>query len=139
MINANFSYKKIKVLVEGGADINYKFPNGQTPLTNIIDLQCGKDYYKVLEYLIVEKKGIVNQSYYVHQEDDNIDLEFKPVDTLREWVFDLDSDEYKIKKNIIEEFKRQGVDYYATPIPEDTLEYIKKEYPATWQEYIKVY
>jgi hypothetical protein len=61
------------------------------------------------------------------------------VDILRNWVYDLDSDKYKIKMEIGAEFVRQGVNYWETKIPESTLEHIKKRYPDTWEEYIKKY
>ena len=63
-----------------------------------------------------------------------------PVNLLRNWwIYPLDSEEYKIKMEIVKEFERQGVDYSATPIPDWVLEKIKRQYPDTWEEYIKVY
>jgi len=40
---------------------------------------------------------------------------------------------------IVDEFARQDVDYWATEIPENELWIIKNMYPDTWEEYIKVY
>jgi hypothetical protein len=40
---------------------------------------------------------------------------------------------------IVEEFKRQGVDYWKTKIPDIQLKHIKKKYPDSWLEYIKKY
>lgn len=65
---------------------------------------------------------------------------FYPVDILRDWVYDLDSEKYKIKMEIVAEFARQGVNYWETKITNiRTLEHIKKRYPNTWEEYIKKY
>jgi hypothetical protein len=44
-----------------------------------------------------------------------------------------------MKMEIIEEFMRQGVNYWDTEIPERTLEQIKHIYPNTWEKYIKKY
>ncbi|WP_318679760.1 hypothetical protein [Treponema sp.] len=44
-----------------------------------------------------------------------------------------------MKNEIIQDCKNQGIDYYSEPIPEETLDKIKKLYPDTWEEYIKVY
>lgn len=40
---------------------------------------------------------------------------------------------------IVDEFARQGIYYWATEIPKYTLEHIQKLYPDTWEEYIKRY
>ncbi|MFT8350500.1 hypothetical protein [Clostridium saccharoperbutylacetonicum] len=40
---------------------------------------------------------------------------------------------------IVDEFERQGIDYWKTKIPKDRLEQIKKIYPDAWEEYIKKY
>jgi len=62
-----------------------------------------------------------------------------PVNILRDhsWVFPLDSKEYKLKQDIIAEFKRQGVDYYATPISDSTKYHIKYTYPDNYEEMLE--
>jgi len=40
--------------------------------------------------------------------------------------YPLDSEEYRIKMEIVEEFARQGVNYWDTEIDKYTLEQIKK-------------
>ncbi|WP_432406692.1 ankyrin repeat domain-containing protein [Wukongibacter sp. M2B1] len=130
--------KKTKALVEAGADINYKTKSGNTPARVALLYDQNTDY---AYYLIAEKKAKVTDPYYRRRTYSNQDPneEFYPVNILRNWVFDLDSREYKIKMEIIEEFTRQGVDYWDTPINKSTLEHIKKLYPQTWEEYIKKY
>jgi hypothetical protein len=44
-----------------------------------------------------------------------------------------------MKMEIVEEFKRQGVDYWGTEVPKSRFEQIKKLYPDTWEEYIQKY
>ncbi len=135
--------EKTKALVEGGADIDQKTKYGQTAATyalmagggpggswigNLEDIQYAR-------YLIVEKKAKVTEPYYF----EGVDETFWPVGDLRDWVFDLESPEQRVKKEIIAEFERQGVDYRGAEITESTLDYIKKTYPDSWQEYIKEY
>lgn len=138
--------EKTKALVEGGADINYKTKNGKTaalvalihvgPNTNSGEMQYA-------HYLISEKKAKVNEPYYrlesVTMPGDNPNDKFYPVDILRNWIPELGSDGYKMKMGIIDEFARQGVNYWDTKIPKDRLSQIKKIYPDTWEEYIKKY
>jgi hypothetical protein len=61
------------------------------------------------------------------------------VKILRDWVYDINSEKYKLKMDIVEEFTRQGVNYWKTEMYEDTLQQIKKLYPNTWEDYIKKY
>jgi len=89
-------------------------------------------------YLIVEKKAKVTDSYALIRKDKIIREEY-PVGILRDWMPRLGTEEYKLKMEIVQEFANQGVDYWSTPIPEWTLQNIKKRYPDTWEEYIKVY
>ncbi|TCL53578.1 ankyrin repeat protein [Hydrogenispora ethanolica] len=138
--------EKTKALVEAGADINHKTESGDTAAITALDAGSA---YATLEgvqyayYLIVEKKAKVNEPYYRSKNTtmpgDNPNDQFYPVDILRDWIYDLNSKEYKIKMEIVQEFARQGVNYWNTKIPKRTLEYIKKRYPDTWEEYIKKY
>ncbi len=136
--------EKTKALVEAGADINHKTKSGETAA--VIALRIGGpnstlEGMEYAHYLIVEKKAKVSEPYYRRKSYGNEDPneKFFPVDILRDWICDINSKEYKMKMEIVEEFARQGVNYWDTKIPSDRLEQIKKLYPSTWQEYIKKY
>lgn len=137
--------EKTKALVEGGADINLKTKSGTTAAIRALShgqnaTLEGRQY---AYYLIVEKKAKVNESYYspenviMPEEDPN--EKFYPVDLLRYWTPELDSEGYKMKMEIVDEFTRQGVNYWDTEIPKDILSGIKNRYPDTWEDYIKKY
>lgn len=130
--------EKTRALVEGGADINHKSKSGGTAAQYALYNDANPSY---AHYLIVEKQANIADEYYrtiiLDENDDNEKLYL--VNLLRFWVFDLDSEEYKMKMEIVEEFARQGVDYWDTSIPKRMLNYIKKRYPGTWEEYIKKY
>ncbi len=135
--------EKTKALVEAGADINHKTKSGETAAVKALragwnSTLAGIEY---AHYLIVEKKAKISEPYYRRKSSGNEDLndKFFPVNTLRRWVYDLDSEEHKIKMEIVDEFARQGVNYWDTEINKFTLEQIKKLYPDTWEEYIKKY
>jgi hypothetical protein len=129
--------EKTRALIEAGADIDHKTTSGDTAAIYALSSK----YVVEANYLIVDKKANVTEPYYTSYtgpgEDHN--KKFYPVTLLRNWTFPLDSEEYNIKMKIVEEFKRQGVDYWSTKIPDNELKYIKKRYPNTWQEYIKKY
>lgn len=130
--------EKTKALVEGGADINYVNKSGTTSAIWALLIKEDPEY---AYYLIVEKKAKVVDPYYRGDSyfDEDPNEKFFPVDILRDWVFDLDSQEYKMKMKIVEEFDRQGVNYRDTKIHKDRIEQIKKLYPNNWEEYIKKY
>ncbi len=136
--------EKTKALVEAGADIDYKSKFGKT--VAIKALMAGGpnatlEGMEYAHYLIVKKKANVSDPYYRGRTygDENPYDEFFAVDILRRWVYDLDSEKHKIKMEIVDEFARQGVNYWDTEINKFTLERIKKRYPDTWEEYIKKY
>lgn len=132
------SIKKTKVLVEAGADINYKTKSGRTAAYWALLFD---EYPEYAYYLIVERKAKITEPYYktvtLKNEDPNEKLYL--VNLLRYWIFDLNSKEYKMKMAIVDEFTRQGVNYWETKIHPSILEQIKKRYPKTWEEYIKKY
>lgn len=133
--------EKTKALVEAGADINYKTESGLTAAITALNMQ---GYFEYAHYLIVEKKANVTEPFCIYLPLKFIDPAlltklFYPVDLLRDWVFDLDSKEYKIKMEVVDEFARQGVNYWSTKIPESKLEQIKKLYPNNWVEYSRKY
>lgn len=66
-------------------------------------------------------------------------FEVSPVYMLRLLVYPLDSEMHKIKMEILKEFKRQGIDYFSEPIPEQSLKLVKMLYPDNWEEYLKLY
>ncbi|WP_110956449.1 ankyrin repeat domain-containing protein [Massilibacillus massiliensis] len=136
--------EKTKALVEAGADINHKTKSGRTAAIKALlagspTSTLERNVYA--HYLIVEKKAKILEPYYRLKTYDNEDPneQFFPVDLLRDWIYDIGSPRYKMKMEIVEEFARQGVNYWDTKIPSDSLKHIKKRHPDNWQEFIKQY
>jgi len=130
--------EKTKALVDGGADIDYKTKRGST---GAIQALLEYDSPEYAYYLIIEKKAKVSDPYHRRESYGNEDSNEKlfPVDILRNWIFKLDSEQYKTKMEIAEKFAQQGVNYSDTKIPNNRLSQIKKLYPDSWKEYIKKY
>lgn len=131
---------KAKYLIEvAGADVNTTDADGNTAAIEALII---KDL-EMASYFICDLKADVTKPYYtpkyIVMENNEILIHY-PVSILKDmWLYPLDSDEYKIKMKIVEEFERQGVDYSSAPTREDTLKQIKKLYPDTWEEYLKKY
>jgi len=135
---ASRSFAKGKAPVDGGADVNYMTDRGWTAANQALlagDVQTA-------HYLIVDRKANVSQPYYYyHTGSDSINYQDTryPVELLREWIFDLDSEDYKLKMEIVDEFSRQGSNYWKTTPSVRTVDRIKKLYPDTWEDYLSRY
>jgi predicted regulator of amino acid metabolism with ACT domain len=133
--------EKTKLLVNAGADINYKTKSGNTAAYEALLM---KDV-GTAHFLIVEHKAKIAEPVYSYSLNhaDTIDTSkpHYPVDLLLDWIFELNSVEYQKKRKIIAEFNRQGVDYENRKknISNLILRRIKKMHPNDWEEYIKEY
>ena len=135
--------EKTKALVEAGADVNYRSAKGMTAAIQAMWTADGArttvaTELEVMEYayyLIVEKKADVTKPYLGRGSGEAI----PPVIYLRNWFMKLDDKGYQRKREVIEEFARQGVDYWSTEVPKRQFDQIKKLFPDTWEEYVKRY
>ena len=129
----------VKLLVSKGADINYRNKNGGAALDECIILK----YYDVALFLLQNGADYTQPIFYIPSDNpDHNPAENTPVyliDELRADVFDLGSEKYKYKMQIVDFLKSKGVDYRATPIPEEIKTEIQYRYPHSWEEYLKKY
>lgn len=125
------SLRKVELLVEKGADINY-FDEGKSdlPLAEAINARR----MEVVLYLL--EKG-ANFSNVIYKEVDGKEVFI--LEALRKCIFDLNSNQYIYKLKVISFLKNKGLNYYEEPIPEYILEKIKIKYPHDWQNFIKNY
>ncbi|MCR5612570.1 ankyrin repeat domain-containing protein [Treponema sp.] len=161
----NIDFMSVKLLLEkGNADINYKSQEGHTALGEALDDAISFGDIKLVHYLVCEKHadvtipckiflfsplGKLTQSLSSPSIPDinNLDSEkdftypdeIEPVTLLRFLCYKLNSPAHKLKQEIIQEFKNQGVDYYAEPVPPEIEILIRQEYPDSWEEYLKEY
>ncbi len=133
--------EKIKLLVNAGANIDYKTKSGRTAAFEALLLEDVDAAY----FLIVEHKAKITEPVYFYSlnEADTIDTSkpHYPVDLLLDWIFGLNSSNYQKKKAIIMEFSRQGVSYEDRKknISDLIIRKIQGMYPNDWEKYIKAY
>ncbi len=134
-------FDKMKLLVEAGADINYKTKLGRTASIEALLMSDVNAAY----YLIVEKKADVSAPFYYYSLTNDTIIEKDkpryPVDLLLGWVYEVGSDKFKKKMQIVQEFKKQGIDYSERKknISNLILRKIKKSRPNDWVEYLRTY
>lgn len=121
----------VKLLVEKGADLNYQNGYKQSALSESVMT----DRYNVAIYLIENSADYKQPIFYRLEEDKPMYL----VDVLREDFFELDTDEYKYKMQIVDFLKSKSIYYRSTPIPEYIKKKAQENYPDNWQEYLDKY
>ncbi len=129
--------RTVMLLLDAGADINGK--NESTQRTAIDEAMMGSNLKLVLALL---KKGAdftgpFHSLSYVDETGNLKDVSI--LQALRIRRPKLDSQDYSYKKEIIDFLKDKGLDYYSTPIPESVVRWAQKEYPDSWQDYLKKY
>lgn len=125
--------EKTQLLLEYGADFEQKTIDGK----NVVFYSLLRE--KTIEQaymLIIEYEANVTETY-TSQYDESIVN--SSVTLLRDLVFDLDSEEYQMKKSIVGVCLENGLDYYSVEISDTILNKIKHLYPDDWMEYLKVY
>lgn len=135
---------KTKALIEWGADINAITESGNTAVMQALRHVGSTSMLERLEYayfLIVEMQADITIGYYqiVSAGAGISDRDRYPVDVLRYWIFPLDCERHEIKMKIVDEFTRQGVDYWSTEIHPHQIEIIQRRFPGTWEEYLNKY
>lgn len=147
-VNSNGRVKEmIRLLVDNGADINYKNRFGLT--IALKSLTLGKDI-KLAHWLITEMHAEVPQTF-TARADYNEGDELKEIETaslLLNLFFPLDSEEYRLKMEIVAELEKQGIDYWRYKDHEIISKYVNHTVfdnvkarlkPDNWEEYLKKY
>lgn len=121
----------VKLLVEKGADINYRNEFEQTALGKAMLT----DSYSVANYLLEHGADYTLPVFY----RPDVDKQMFLLDILREDFFDLDSDLYKEKMRIVAFLDSKGIEYRDSPIPEYIKKKAQEKYQDDWETYLNVY
>lgn len=130
-----------KLLVQSGADINFKTNLGTTAAIEALLMGDIDSAF----YLIVEKKAKVTEPYFYYDliNENVIDKNDPryPVDLLLDMTYEIGSEKYYKKISIVHEFERQGINYKSRKkdISNLILRKIKKTHPNDWQEFLEKY
>lgn len=112
--------ESVKILVESGAEINFgKERKGSAIFAALIG-----DNVEIVRYLLIEKGADFNYPMITRIDGSPAYI----TDLLRNWTFPLESKEYKIKMEIVDFLKKNGMDYWKTKIPEIFYNSYSKEY-----------
>jgi ankyrin repeat protein len=126
--------EKVKVLVESGANVNYKNEFNDFPLAEALMHK----HYDVVLYLL-QKGADYSLMLFDRGEFSKDGKKIYIADLLREHLLPLDSKEYQQKMEVIEFLKQKGIDYRKVPIPDFVVKEAKETYPKNWREYLEKY
>ena len=131
----------VELIINNGGDVNITNHYtgqfcGSQPATYAIE----KRRYDVLLYLL--EKGVdytqqldsISDNWLLHENEPTGILS-----KMKRYPVPLESPQYQYKLKVIEFLKTKGLDYTKEPIPEETLENIKRTYPDNWEEYLNKY
>ncbi|CAN5125044.1 ankyrin repeat domain-containing protein [soil metagenome] len=110
----------VKILVNAGAKVNVINEYNDCPLERAVT----QEYPDIVIYLIEKGADFKRVLYKTIPEGESKYI----TDGLRFWRFDLGSDEYKKKMQLVDFLKKNGLDYWKTPIPNTFLDEYPKEY-----------
>ncbi|MEG1585802.1 MAG: ankyrin repeat domain-containing protein [Bacteroidales bacterium] len=124
----------VKLLVNHGADINYMVGDSLT----ILDRALIAENYDIVLYLLKEGAEYRYAETWSYANGNKYTI-LRILDYLRMSLFELDSEEYKEKMEVVAYLKERGLDYFSAPIPDRMLKRINKRYPDQVAEYLKRY
>lgn len=121
IVSSKCCLKKVELLIQAGANINYVNEFNQSALYSA--LNGYEDKALIVKYLLnngadynmVFKKDI-------NGKDINI------LTKLRKWTYKLDSENYKIKMEIVQFLKKNGLNYRETEIPKKYFSKYSSDY-----------
>lgn len=128
----NSNLENVKLLVEAGANINYRSEEAGSVLQKATLMS---QVYNV-KYLLIDKGCEFNYPFeiYVSYKGKKVELPGVDkrkkylVDYMRDWTFDIGSDEWKVKMEIVKYLRERGMDYDKAPVSETELRNYTKEY-----------
>jgi ankyrin repeat protein len=121
----------VKLLVESGADLNYKNEYNQSALSYASKMS----HYNIIIYLL--KKGVDYSLPITYNKEQN--KTYYLVDELRFYMPDLNTNEHKLKMEIVSFLRTKGIEYKDVPIPVYVTKKAKERYPDNWQQYLDKY
>ena len=136
--------EKIQSLIDHGADIHYRTPMGTTP--TVAALRSGN--IEIAHSLIVDGHTDISEPYYYYKLDkiggpaeiDSLNPQY-PIELLIYLIYDIPSEEYALKRDIIKVFEDEGWDYnkQKEDIPGHILSKIRHMHPDDFEEYLEKY
>ncbi len=127
--NSVNTLEKVKILVDAGANVNYRNEFGASALKTAAVF----DHYDVVLYLL-EKGAEINTVFYVYNGQETYLWQ-----QLRLSLFPIESEKYQQKMKVVRFLEEHDIDYRSIPIPESAIEQAKQLYPSNWQNYLDSY
>jgi len=108
---SSVSVANIEIVLEAGADLDHT--ETKFGIQNAVITAFGAKRIDLVRYLIIEKKINLDNIQYVDRSGDSTDVRTE----LRKLVYPLDSEEYKIKMEIVNYLIARKINYWDSPVP----------------------
>ncbi len=118
--------RNIDLLLDAGADLNYT--ETKFGLQNALTTAFKSQQINIIRHLIIEKKINLDNIQHRNYRGDSTDVTIE----LRKLVYPLDSDEYKVKMEIVDYLYARKINYWNAPVP-------RKLYHNFSQKFLKQY
>ncbi|PZU82739.1 MAG: hypothetical protein DI529_13745 [Chryseobacterium sp.] len=125
--------EKVEILVNAGAQLNFSETDEFETPSPLSDAFVHKKLD--VAFFLLNKGADFKKPLYSMIDGHKVYI----LEGLRKMILDTKTDDFKIKKKIINFLKQKGLDYNKEPIPDYILKDIKRKYPNDWEEYATIY
>ncbi|MFT6715440.1 MAG: ankyrin repeat protein [Saprospiraceae bacterium] len=119
---ASVSNKNIDILLEAGADLDYT--ETRFGLQNAVITAFSAKRVDIVKHLIMDKKINLDNIQYLNYRGDSTDVRTE----LRKLVYPLDSEEYKVKMEIVDYLIARKINYWDSPVPRNLYHNFSPKY-----------
>ena len=122
IVASSNSLEHVKLLVDSGADIDYTFTQFRMQNALVSAMRARK--IDIARYFIIDQKINLDNIIHLNHKKDTVDVRTY----LRDLAFELESEEYQIKMEVVNHLLRNRIDYWAAPVPRNMYHNFSADY-----------
>jgi hypothetical protein len=128
--NVEDQYNKLKLLIKSGASLEYDGEDNSNFMYSALKSKNYKQIFMLLNLGVDYSKPI-----FTTFSGEKVFIQVY----MKYYLIDLESEEYQYKLKVIDFLEKRGVNYRDVIPPKKTIEMAKRQYPDSWEEYLKKY
>ena len=126
--NVDDQINKLKLLITSGASLEF---DGEDNSNFMYSALKSKNYKLVL--ILLNLGSDYSKPIFTNFSGEKIFMQVY----MKDYLIDLQSEEYQYKLKVIDFLEKRGVNYRDIIPPKKTIEIAKRQYPDSWEEYLK--